>query len=131
MDKEITMEEKLRGLTLLQQLLESINNNIEEMAEKRALLAGLKVALGQFKANENEEILVQFSQGIYVEAKMVDKDRYIVGVGSNTLVEKTRKETEEYITKKIGEIESSIIELQSQFRALEEQLIGLYNDVKE
>ena len=127
-DKE--MQEKIQGLTFLQQLLESLNNNIEEMAEKRALLAGLRVALGQFTANENDEILVPFSQGIYIEAKMKSHDKYIIGVGQNILVEKTKEEAQEFIGRKIGEVEESIIELQSQFRMLEEQLIGLYSETK-
>jgi prefoldin alpha subunit len=129
-EKEMTMEEKVQGLTILQELLENLNKSIEEMAEKRALLAGLRVALGQFKAEENNEILVQFNQGIYVEAKMKATDKYLVGIGSNIVVEKTKEQTEEYIAAKIMEVEESIGQMQMQFNAIEEQLMQLYTGMQ-
>ncbi len=129
-EKDISMEDKVKGLSILQELLENLNQNIEQLAEKRALLSGLKVALAQFKANENDEILVQFNQGIYVEAKMKATNKYLIGIGNNIVVEKTREQTEEYISQKIREIEESIMQLQAQFSALEEQLMQLYTGIQ-
>ena len=91
----------------LQQRIGFVNAAISELKMAASTLEGLgEVA---------EDMLVPIGGGSYVRAKLVDRERLIVGIGSDTAVEKTVAEAREDFNVRVLELEKARSSLQGQF----------------
>ena len=112
-------------IMLIGELLAQIEANIEHLTEKRAELGTALEAIATLE-NEDTDALIPLSQGIYISAHIPRPERFIVGVGSDVLVEKSAADLTHYIQDRIKDIETSLERLREQYA----QLAREYEQIK-
>lgn len=96
-------------LRQLQQQLEAVQNHVVEI--QTILFALDDIA----KTEQNREILVPLSSGIFVKAELKDNKNLRVNVGSNTVVEKSVQETKALLDRQILELSKLNEDLAGQY----------------
>eukprot|EP00953_Heterococcus_sp_UTEX-ZZ885_P006362 3889-Heterococcus_DN1.PRE.1 len=71
-----------------------------------------KVAVGAMgRKAEGREILVPLTQSLYVPGKVIDGDTLLVDIGTGYYAEKNQKDTEEFLNRKAGMVETNLTSL--------------------
>ncbi len=126
-------QEKSLRLQLLQQLLEQIQNNLQQLNTAFVELKSLKDSvenIGVSVSKNGEESIIQLYQGVFLKAKILSFDNFIVGVGKNVLVEKNRIELLEFLDKQIFDTQNNFESLNFQFEDLKKEYVSLYEDLR-
>ncbi len=128
-------QEKALRLQLLQQFLEQVQNNLQQLNNTFVELNNLKENIESLKENNNDkssedESIVQLYQGVFLKAKIVSFNNFIVGVGKNILVEKNKVELLEFLDKQILDAKNNFDNLNLQFEELKNEYVNLYEDLK-
>lgn len=90
----------------IQQRIDYVNAAIAELQMASATLEGL--------GEDSEEMLVPIGGGSYVRARLVDREKLIVGIGSDVAVEKTVTEAKDDFNVRVLGLEKARASLQKQ-----------------
>jgi prefoldin alpha subunit len=109
--RKLTVELRLLEQTAeaLQSRINMVNAVITDLTYANQTLEGLE------KEEKNPELLVPIGGSSYVNAKLEDRDKVIVGMGAGVSVEKTWGEAKEIIKKRLEDLEKTRTSLQRQF----------------
>ena len=91
------LEQQLKGL---QQQMQKVDTQLVELQSIVKGLTDLKLA------DDNSEILVPMSSGIFVKANVKDKNKFLVNVGSSVIVDKSFEETVVLLNNQVRELEA-------------------------
>lgn len=104
MDKE-KLNEKLIELQILSQQITEMDKYVQEIENKINNLIVSIQSLQEFKKQEKEDVLVPVVPGVFFKGKIINKEKVIINVGSNVVVEKPLNEAVELIEEQLKELE--------------------------
>ncbi len=91
-------DEELMRMQVYEQTLEQMQQKLQELEEHAMQLAGTLEVLSDITAvEEGTEMLVPVMNGVFMRAKAMKNDSFLVGVGSGTVVRKSLDETREML----------------------------------
>ena len=129
MANEAALQESYQRMQLLQQLLESIGQNISSMEDNRSEIELLKQSIEGLGNNTDEETMVLLANGIFLKAKITDFNNFLVGVGRSIMVEKDKPQLIEFLNSKVNEIDDSLNQLRAQYEEIAGEFTSLYRKI--
>jgi len=103
----------------LTQLLEDVRRRVELLNTTLAELAAAKSALEEIGSlNEGEELLVPVGAGVFIRAKLAGKDKVLVTLGANVMVEKTLDDTRKYLEEREQKVRDALQRSVADYQAL-------------
>ncbi|MGQ9469511.1 MAG: prefoldin subunit alpha [Nitrososphaerales archaeon] len=119
-------QERLQSLVIELKMLEGYLNeiNARQSVLTRAIMDGRAAleAIRGFSSNEISDLLVPIGGGVFMEASAKPPDKFIVSVGANVMIEKTKDGTIIFLEERIKEIENAVSNLESQKAELEKMI---------
>lgn len=100
----------------LQQRLGMLNAANSDLSYAAATLEGME------KEKENAEMLVPVGGGTYVNVKLADSNKVIIGLGSGVSMEKTLPEAKAVIKERIDELQKTREQAQQQLSQIAERI---------
>lgn len=129
--KQLYQEKTLR-LQLLQQFLQQIQSNLEQLNNTFVELNNLKDNVESLNENEKDkESIIQLYQGIFLKAKILSLNNFIVGVGKNVLVEKDKDELLKFLDVQIEDAKNNFESLNLQYEDLKKEYVSLYEELRQ
>jgi prefoldin alpha subunit len=122
-----SQEEELRRLSVemryleqtaetLQQRISMINAALTDLTYANATLEGIE------QEKENAEMLVPIGGSSYVQVKLANPDKVIVGLGAGVSVEKSLTDAKATIKERLDELEKTLQSAQTQFTQVAERI---------
>lgn len=103
--KAMELHQQLQHVEKQMQELDTVSENIEEISKEK-----------------NKKILVPIHNGVFIKAKLEDTENFMVNVGSNVSVKKTRKDTQELLEQQREELSNYKQQLISLFEELAKKI---------
>jgi prefoldin alpha subunit len=108
----LSLEQLNQLKTQHQEEVQSLTANYAALRDGMARYQEAKVAVGAMgRKAEGREILVPLTQSLYVPGKVIDGDTLLVDIGTGYYAEKNQKDTEEFLTRKAGMVETNLTSL--------------------
>jgi prefoldin alpha subunit len=128
-------EEELRKLTVqlrfLEQTAETLQSRISMLNAAMTDLTYANMTLdGVEKEKKNAELLVPIGGSSYVQVKLANPDKVIVGLGAGVSAEKTLPEAKALLKERLDELEKSMQTAQQQFVQVAERINSDRNRVE-
>ena len=128
-------EEELRRLTVqlrfLEQTAETLQQRISMLNAAMTDLTYANLTLdGVEKEKKNAEILVPIGGSSYIQVKLANSDKVIVGLGAGVSAEKSLPEAKALLKERLGELEKSMQAAQQQFVQVAERINADRNRVE-
>ncbi len=120
-DKTNTKEvqQKYLELQLLDEQIKQLQQQFLQMNQQLINLKTLIDNLNELKKVKiKSNILVPLGSGVLIEASLNDNKNVLVHIGGDGVVQKTVEETQETITKQIGELTKFIEQLDAQIQRM-------------
>jgi len=120
-------EQELRKLTVEMRILEQTAETIQARLNMiNAVLTDLSLATMTLDTLEKEkqdtELLVPVGGSSYVQAKLGNTEKIIVGIGAGVSVERTLPEAKEIVKKRLEDLEKNRLSLQQQFNQVAQKM---------
>lgn len=109
----------------LQEYVKKTNNQIEQITEA---ITNIKNA---HELEKGTEILVPVSNGVFIKAEVKDSKKFIVNVGSETVVEKRIEGIEKVLNTQKQEIREVQLKMVNDLDKMQDKAIKLQNEIKE
>jgi len=109
------LNELKRNSQMIGQQLESLKHQLME-------LDGVKESLSQLKKDEKGEILVPFGGGVFVKAKVENRNQVILNSGSSIAVEKDIDSVLELVEKQIKQLQEIEAQMNEEFLNISQQM---------
>ena len=129
MNKHLTEnnQEELRKLSaelrLLEQTAESLQQRINMMNAAQTDLAYANMTLDGIKAEkDNAELLVPIGGSSYINVKLANVDKVVVGMGAGVSVEKTLPEAKKIVNDRLSELQKTMVSAQQQFSQIVDRI---------
>jgi len=122
-DEEATLRRLAVELQILEGTVEALQSRMNLV---NAALTELRVANitldGLEKEKKGMSLFVPIGGGSYVQAKLGNVDKVIVGMGAGIAIERTMKEAKENVKNRITDLEKTIASLQQQLTQVVEKI---------
>jgi prefoldin alpha subunit len=120
-------EEELRRLTVqlrfLEQTAETLQSRIGMLNTAITDLTYANMTLdGVEKEKENAELLVPIGGSSYVQVKLANPDKVVVGLGAGVSAEKTLPEAKALLKERLDELQKSMQAAQQQFTQIADRI---------
>jgi len=120
-------EDELRKLSVelryLEQTAETLQSRVGMLNAAITDLTYASMTLdGMETEKENSELLVPIGGSSYVQVKLADADKVIVGLGSSVSVEKSLPEAKAMLKERLEELAKSLQAAQQQFTQIAERI---------
>jgi prefoldin alpha subunit len=102
---EMKSQELFMQFNMFQQKSKQIEEQIQTIERQISEFNVLKKSVKDFSENKEEEFIAPLGNGIFVSAKPTQDKRFYVGIGSDILVKRDQKQSEEIISKQIKKLE--------------------------
>ncbi len=100
----------------LQQRLGMLNAALTDLSYAKATLENIE------KEKENSEMLVPIGGGSYVDVKLANTNKVIIGLGAGVSAEKTLPEAKNIIVQRIEELQKTQVSAQQQLGQISERI---------
>ncbi len=91
----------------LMQQMELFDRQFQQLDVQSSEFLSVLETLSEFPNAENDnEILIPISSGIFAKAKLCEKEKVLVNVGSSIVLDKSIEDTRKLIESQLGEIEN-------------------------
>lgn len=107
---EENQQEILMKLSMIEQQIQTLQNQIKSFEEDTIRLQRLKMGLEELKESNEKEIFAQIANGIFIKAEIDSKD-LLVDIGGKNFVKRNIDETNELIEGQIKKVNSAKTEL--------------------
>jgi prefoldin alpha subunit len=108
----LSLEQLNQLKTQHQEEVQSLTANYAALRDGMARYQEAKAAVGAMgRKAEGREILVPLTQSLYVPGKVIDGDTLLVDIGTGYYAEKNQKDTEEFLNRKAGMVETNLTSL--------------------
>jgi prefoldin alpha subunit len=101
---------------MLQQRIGMLNTALADLTYANATLEGIE------QEKENTEMLVPIGGSSYVQVKLVNPDKVIVGLGADVSIEKTMPDAKSTLKERLDELEKALQAAQTQFNQVIERI---------
>ena len=126
MSQESTREQLVAQYTLLARLAEEARRRIELFNDTINDIANARRAVEEIAASEGEiKILVPLGSGVLAKAVIVDKERFLVNIGANVVVEKTFEAAQRLLEYREKSIREALQRQVSEYQAIMAKLAEL------
>jgi len=120
-------QEELRKLSvelrLLEQTAESLQQRINMMNAAQTDLAYANMTLDGIKdEKDNAELLVPIGGSSYINVKLANVDKVVVGMGAGVSVEKTLLEAKKIVKDRLLELQKTMTSAQQQFAQIVDRI---------
>ena len=120
-------EEELRKLSVemryLEQTAETLQQRISMMNAAMTDLTYSSMTLeGIETEKENAELMVPIGGSSYIQVKLANADKVVVGLGAGVSVEKTLPEAKAIVKERLNELEKTMFSAQTQFSKVAERI---------
>lgn len=107
----------------LAQLLEDVRRRVDILNTTLAEISAAKSALEEVSSlSEGEELLVPVGAGVFVRAKLAGKDKVLVTLGANIMVEKALEDTRKYLEEREQKVRDALQKSVADYQALVSRL---------
>tara|TARA_Y100000310_G_scaffold237646_1_gene240937 strand:- start:176 stop:574 length:399 start_codon:yes stop_codon:yes gene_type:complete len=131
MENEEQMKEKYMQFQAIQQQLEQINEHLETLMQQNSEVEISINAIKEIgKTEVNNDILALVANGIFIKAKLLDNQKLIVNVGSDTTVEKTVPEVVKLLEEQQKQMNKKMVEADSMMQELSSQAMKMYQEIE-
>ena len=131
MENEEQMKEKYMQFQAIQQQLEQINEHLETLMQQNSEVEISINAIKEIgKTEVNNDILAPVANGIFIKAKLLDNQKLIVNVGSDTTVEKTVPEVVKLLEEQQKQMNKKMVEADSMMQELSSQAMKMYQEIE-
>ena len=100
----------------LQQRLSMVNAALSDLSYANITLEGIE------KEKENAEMLVPIGGGSYINVKLANSEKIIVGMGAGVSIEKTLPEAKSIVKERIEELQKTQVSAQQQLSQIAERI---------
>ena len=115
----------------IQQQLEQINEHLETLMQQNSEVEISINAIKEIgKTEVNNDILALVANGIFIKAKLLDNQKLIVNVGSDTTVEKTVPEVVKLLEEQQKQMNKKMVEADSMMQELSSQAMKMYQEIE-
>ena len=128
---EEEMKERFTKFQTIQQQMEKLSEHaqlLNQHNEELQITTNAVTELG--KTAVNTEILTPLADGIFLKANLLENQKLVVNVGSNTTVERTISEVLDLLGKQKEDLALRIIEAESVLQELNAQGLKIYQEVE-
>lgn len=124
MSESRTVREQLAAeYGALAQLLEDVRRRVDLLNTTLAELSAAKSALDEIGSlNEGEELLVPVGAGVFVRAKLAGKEKVLVTLGANIMVEKALEDTRKYLEEREQKVRDALQKSVADYQVLANRL---------
>ncbi|MEK6934468.1 MAG: prefoldin subunit alpha [Nanoarchaeota archaeon] len=130
-DDQQILQQKFLEFQLLQQHLETIQQQIQLLNQQNLELTKLKDSLSDLEnSKQGQKIFSQLGPGIFVKADLKQIDEVLFNIGSDILVNKSIKDAISIFDSQQKDIIKSNMELEGQFRKIVSRVIELQEDIQ-
>jgi len=128
--EEKNQQEILFKLSLIEQQMQSLHQQLQAVEKGIVELETLKIGLEEFNSSKGKEIMAPLGKGIFTKAKIIS-DKLIVDIGNKNLVKKSVKDTQKLIVEQIGKLRKAKKELNENLEATSKGAEKMINGFKE
>jgi prefoldin alpha subunit len=100
----------------LQQRLSMLNAALSDLSYANMTLEGIE------REKENAEMLVPIGGGSYINVKLANPEKVIVGMGAGVNIEKTLPEAKSIVKQRIEELQKTQVSAQQQLSQIAERI---------
>jgi len=130
-DNQENLQEKYMQFQALQEQMKQINEHLEKVGERINDISGIIENVDEIsKIKEDNEILVPISNGIFIKAKTEGSDKFLVNVGSKTVVEKNKEEVKKLLEKQKVELAELQNKMMVDLNTAETEAVGLQEELQ-
>ena len=105
-EKQKEIQQKYIAYQVAEQQIKQHQQQMEKFEQQLQEIRTVIEALDEIsKAKKGTEVLVPLSGGIFFRANMDDSQKFLVNVGSGTVIEKSMEDTKELVKQQVNEIE--------------------------
>lgn len=131
MQRDETLDKLVYELQILRGFAESIQQRIGYV---NAAVAELQLATSTLEGISSEEsddtLLMPIGGGSYIRAKLIDREKLVVGIGGDIAMEKTVAEAKEDFKTRILELEKARTSLQQQLEEASARMDGVQRELR-
>jgi prefoldin alpha subunit len=128
--KQQSLQQKYIAYQVAEQQIKAHQQQLEKFEQQLNEIMTVVEALDDIsKAKKDTEVLVPLSGGIFFRTRMDENQKFLVNVGSGTVVEKSVEETKKLVEEQAKEIEkyktqvsNNLIHLITEYQMLEAEL---------
>mmetsp|Transcript_20244 Transcript_20244/g.29912 ORF Transcript_20244/g.29912 Transcript_20244/m.29912 type:complete len:163 (+) Transcript_20244:103-591(+) len=92
-----------------QEEVQNLTSNYAVLKEGLVRYQEAKIAVSALgRKTEGKDILVPLTQSLFVPGTVVDGDKFLVDIGTGYYVEKSEKETDEFLDRKISMVDKNL-----------------------
>ena len=128
--ESINDQEVIYKLSLLEQRVQEISQQLEAVKNGISELNELEKGLSEITGAKGKEILAQIGRGIFVRAKVLSED-LIVDIGEKNFVKKNVSGTKDTIKEQIKKLESVQEELEMNLERTKTEFSEIVNKYEE
>ncbi|RLG12332.1 prefoldin subunit alpha [Candidatus Pacearchaeota archaeon] len=121
MEKDKKQQELMFKLSMFEQQIQNINQQIQAVENAIVDMTSLEFGLDNIKGKKGEEILASIGKGIFVKAKLLSED-LIVDIGDKNLIKKSIPDTQKIIANQIEKLKEARQELDKAMEEINTQL---------
>ena len=130
MENEQNQQELMFKLSMYEQQIKQIQENMELVEQNIVELSSLTLGLDDLKKKKDSEMLAPIGRGIFVKSRLID-EKLIVDVGGKKFVEKSIDETKEVISGQLKRLEEIKENLNSTLEKINEEITQFVSGVEE
>ena len=112
MEMEKSQQELMMKLSMFEQQIQNLNQQLQAVEEGIVEMNSLSLALDELKDKKGEEILSPLGRGIFTKTKLISEN-LIVDIGGKNFVKKSIPETKKIIGNQIKKLEEVKKDLES------------------
>tara|TARA_Y100000310_G_C20205672_1_gene588977 strand:+ start:117 stop:518 length:402 start_codon:yes stop_codon:yes gene_type:complete len=131
MTNEEQMKEKYGQFQAIQQQLEQVNEHLEMLTQQSQ---EVDISINAIKkigeTKQENEILAPVANGVFIKAKLLDNQKLVVNVGSDTTVEKTVDEVVKLLEEQRNQVNKKMVEADSVMQELSSQAMKMYQEIE-
>lgn len=125
------IKEKYMEMQYIEQHMKKIEEKLEEIDIQINEINSTKDALNDFnKLKEEKESLVPIANGIFINAKIRNNNKFLINIGNNIITEKTYDEAIKIMDEQLNEINSYQQKLFEQMNQMNAQINILEKEVE-
>ena len=117
-------QQQLIQIQMMEQEANQLNQQLQLIEQHLKEMQKLKEGLDELEITEEKDILANIGRGIYIPAKITDKN-LIVEVGKGNLVKKTIPETKKIIEEQLTRLVSAKNQVDERINSLQTEMMSM------
>ena len=125
------LHQRSAELQYMEEHFNKLSSHYKEYENKIVDIAAIKESIDDIKKQEvGSEILVPLANGIFIKAKLSEKDNFLVNVGSDVVVRKDSEQAKILLDEQAKEINTYKENIYQQMINISEQIRNVETDIR-